>query len=68
MIELPLSTYYYRPTARQNAISDVEMVNVTGDIHEVILGYGYRRVTLAFKDRGNAINHKRVTRIMKEHS
>jgi putative transposase len=68
MIDLPRSTYYYRPTASQNAISDVELLNVIGDIHEVFPGYGYRRVTLALKDRGYIINHKRVTRIMKEHS
>lgn len=67
MIDLPRSTYYYRPSAAERQIDDLALVGLIDDIHDEFPGYGYRRVTLELKARGHVVNHKRVARIMKAH-
>ena len=67
MIDLPRSTYYYRPKPAIAALSDHELALLVEDIHDVFPGYGYRRITLELKARGHIVNHKRVSRIMREH-
>lgn len=63
------SSYYYKPvdkTAKERA--DRTLVK---KIEETILefpGYGYRRVTKHLKRAGQRVNHKRVLRLMREHS
>ncbi|WDZ97364.1 IS3 family transposase [Herbaspirillum sp. WKF16] len=67
MIDLPHSTYYYQPKPATAALSDHELAQLIGDIHDVFPGYGYRRITLELKARGHVVNHKRVARIVREH-
>jgi putative transposase len=68
VIDLPRSTYYYRPSAAQRQIDDLALVALINGIHDEFPGYGYRRVTLALQAAGHVINHKRIARVMKEHS
>jgi putative transposase len=68
VIDLPRSTYYYRPSAAERQIDDLALVALINDIHDAFPGYGYRRVTLALRAAGHVINHKRIARVMKEHS
>ena len=65
MIQMPRSTYYYRPTAQADVLSDERLAELIGEIHDEFEGYGYRRVTHELRRRGQAVNHKRVARVMK---
>lgn len=65
MIQIPRSTYYYRPAAQDTALSDDRLAELIGEIQEEFEGYGYRRVTHELHRRGHAVNHKRVARVMK---
>lgn len=65
MIEMPRSTYYYRPKAQAVGLNDERLVELIGDIQDELPGYGYRRVTHELRRRGHAVNHKRVARVMK---
>ena len=64
MIELPRSTFYYRPMATAPRIVDSRLVELIGDIQDDFPGYGYRRVTLELARRGIVVNHKRVNRVL----
>jgi putative transposase len=68
VIALPRSTYYYRPSSAERQIDDLALVALINDIHDEFPGYGYRRVTLALRAAGHIINHKRIARVMQEHS
>jgi putative transposase len=65
VIDLPKSTFYYRPTARTAKISDAELVSLIEDIQDQLPCYGYRRVTRELCRRGRLVNHKRVARVMR---
>ena len=67
MIELPRSTFYYRPTAPVEALGDERLIELIGDIQDELPGYGYRRVTRELQRRGHLVNHKRIARVMKAH-
>ncbi len=46
-----------------------ENVNLRDEIQEIALefpGYGYRRITAELQNRGYAVNHKRVLRLMRQ--
>jgi putative transposase len=66
MIDLARSTFYYRSTAHEAALSDDRLVDLIGDIRDEFPGYGYRRVTLELCHRGYRVNHKRIARVMRE--
>ena len=62
MIEMPRSTYYYKPQKR-----DPEAL--VGEIERIVVefsGYGYRRVTKELKRRGTRVNSKVIRRLMRE--
>jgi putative transposase len=64
-MQLSRRTYYHRPkaTACDQALLD--------RIEQICLEYpryGYRRVTHQLKREGLSINHKKVSRIMREHN
>jgi putative transposase len=65
VIELPRSTFYYRPITSPAEQSDGRLVELIGDIQDDFPGYGYRRVTHELRRRGLIVNHKRVARLMK---
>ena len=70
-MNIPRSTFYKRPdaaceTARERADGDLR-VRIE-DILAEFPAYGYRRVTHELGRRGLVVNHKRVSRIMREHA
>lgn len=67
MIELPRSTYYYRPSAVEPGLSDTSLVELIRQIQGELPGYGYRRVTHELRRQGHNVNHKRVARVMNAH-
>jgi putative transposase len=64
-MQIPRSTYYYRPTAQASALGDDRLVELIGEIQNEFEGYGYRRVAHELRRRGHAVNHKRVARVMR---
>jgi len=60
------SWYYRRPTHRPEA--DLALQDEIERIVTDCPAYGYRRVTRELERRGVLVNHKRVLRIMREHS
>jgi transposase InsO family protein len=62
------SWYYARPSATEKAKKDVELRDAIERIVLEFPGYGYRRVSVALRREGWAVNHKRVLRIMREES
>jgi len=67
VIDVPRSSYYYRPKSRPTEIADIALVELIGQIQDEFPGYGYRRVTRELGKRGQVVNHKRVSRVMKIH-
>ena len=64
MMELPRSTYYYRPRNRQEKLK--QDADLQDRIEQIVLdfpGYGYRRVTRQLQREGLRVNHKRVLRL-----
>lgn len=70
MLNLPLSSYYYKP--KELSILEAKGENDLQDhIEKIALEfprYGYRRITHQLKREGVIVNHKRVLRIMRESS
>ena len=67
MIELPRSTYYYRPRNREKKLK--QDADLRDRIEQIVLdfpGYGYRRITRQLHREGIRVNHKRVLRIMRQ--
>lgn len=68
--DLPKSSFYEWKN-KLNQINQEEKV-LTKEIKSIISesnnSYGYRRVTLALKNQGKNINHKKVLRIMRENN
>ncbi len=61
------STYYYYLIRMQKPDKyKVEKEEITAIYHENQGRYGYRRITLEMRNRGYVINHKTVTKLMKE--
>jgi len=67
VIDLPRSTFYYQPIASACDVPDARLVELIGNIQDDFPGYGYRRVTHELRRSGVALNHKRVSRVMKAH-
>jgi putative transposase len=64
-MEMPRSTYYYRSTAKAQALSDDRIAELIAGVQDELAGYGYRRVTHELRRRGHLVNHKRVARVMR---
>ncbi len=57
------SNVYYQPA------DEPDETLLANEIHEIWLEqtyYGYRKITVALRDRGYKINHKKVSRLMRE--
>ena len=67
-MSLAPSTYYYRATARsaEAGMTEARLVARIRTIGAEFPRYGYRRVTAQLKAEGERVNHKRVSRIMRE--
>lgn len=60
------STYFYTISKYNDIDKDDELKTLIKAIFEENKGrYGYRRVTLELKNRGQLVNHKKVKRLMK---
>jgi len=80
--QMPKSTYYYKSTGQRKGkapsqytlykcrrVSNTHVVRAIKKIlEEEFIDYGYHRTTEALKNIGYQINHKKVYRLMKEHS
>jgi putative transposase len=67
-MSLAPSSYYYRPKGRSPEAVAAE-ARLVARIHAICAEfprYGYRRVTAQLKAEGEQVNHKRVSRIMRE--
>jgi transposase InsO family protein len=62
-MKLPRRSYYYK--AKEQS-SDEALKTRIGDICLEFSGYGYRRVTRQLNREGLIVNHKKVSRIMRE--
>ena len=66
VLELSKSSYYYTVKTLEKDDEDIEIKERITSIYNENKGrYGYRRITLVLKNQGEAINHKRVKRLMK---
>ncbi|WP_267955151.1 IS3 family transposase [Cereibacter sphaeroides] len=63
-MNLPRSTYYYRPADKAGELTDTELTAIIEDIQDELPCYGYRRVTHELRRHGLVVNHKRVARVM----
>ena len=65
------STFYKRPNA-EHAVgrekADAELRVRIEDILAEFPAYGHRRVTHELRRRGLVVNHKRVSRVIREHA
>ena len=62
---------YYKWTCHQHSVpfSKNDEIDLRNEIQDIVLefpGYGYRRVTAELRNRGYAVNRKRVLRLMRE--
>ena len=67
VIDLPASTYHYYIAQKANDQKDHPLEQliqkIFNDSNET---YGYRRITLALRNLGYCVNHKRVQRLMQK--
>ena len=65
--QLPRATFYYHAKTlhKPDKYADVKTA-IASIYHENRGRYGYRRITLALRNRGIFLNHKTVQRLMKE--
>ena len=63
---LPRSTYYYQLKQLYGLGKDKELkIEIQAIYNDHKGNYGYRRITLELRNRGYAVNHKKVQRLMK---
>ena len=55
---------YYKPKKQMN--SDIVIMNEIRDIYQETPTYGYRRMTVALRERGFVVNHKKVFSLQKK--
>jgi putative transposase len=65
LMGLPRSSFYYRPEADQHGENGKLMRVIDEEFTEHPF-YGYRRMTVAINKRGYEVNHKRISRLMKQ--
>ena len=65
-LEIGRRTYYYSLKERRRDQSDKPIKDSILAIALEFQKYGYRRITAELHRRGNAVNHKKVLRIMRE--
>ena len=65
--QLPRATFYYHAKKLHKPDKDADVKTAIAAIYHENRGrYGYRRITLALRNRGIFLNHKTVQRLMKE--
>ena len=65
--QIPRATFYYHAGRLAEPDKYIRAKEEIADIYHENKGrYGYRRITMELQDRGYALNHKTVQRLMKE--
>ena len=67
MNEIARSSYYYKPHQAAGKLDDSELKSRIEVVVERCANYGYRRVCHKLRRQGLIVNHKRVSRVMREH-
>ena len=62
VLGIPRSGYYYRAAES----SDADLANIIYECWQETPIYGYRKITVALREQGLQVNHKRVQRLMQE--
>jgi putative transposase len=65
-MNLPRSSYYYRPKAPETSSEQRALTDRIEGIAEEFPRYGYRKVTAQLRREGLLVNHKKIQRIMRE--
>jgi len=65
-MNLPRSSYYYRPNGLETSSEQRALTDRIEKIAEEFPRYGYRKVTAQLRREGLLVNHKRIQRIMRE--
>lgn len=65
-MNLPRSSYYYRPKTPETSSEQRVLTDRIEGIAEEFPRYGYRKVTVQLRREGLLVNHKRIQRIMRE--
>ena len=67
VIDLPASTYHYYMAQKANDPKDHPLEQlIQKNFNDSNETYGYRRITLALRNLGYCVNHKRVQRLMQK--
>jgi len=62
-MKLARSTYYYRPRGASGTAVEKRIARLCAEFPR----YGYRRITAQLRSEGMQVNHKAVSRVMREH-
>jgi putative transposase len=65
-MNLPRSSYYYRPKSPEDSPEGQALIDRIEEIAEEFPRYGYRKVTAQLRREGLLVNHKKIQRIMRE--
>jgi putative transposase len=63
LLNVSRGSMYYKPKIQEN--NDAIVINELHEIYQETHSYGYRRMTIALRERGFLINHKRVRALQK---
>ena len=64
LLKVPRGSMYYKPKAIED--NAVDIMNEMREIYQKSPFYGYRRMTIALRERGFVVNHKRVFALQKK--
>ena len=58
LLDVPRGSMYYKPKPQEN--NDMVVINTMREVYQEVPSYGYRRMTVALRERGFVVNHKKV--------
>lgn len=65
LLNVSRGSMYYKPIISDNN-DEITIINELFDIYRQACSYGYRRMTVALRERGLVVNHKRVLSLQKK--
>jgi putative transposase len=65
LLNVPRSSMYYKPKPQQDDDRDALIMNELRTIYDENPCYGYRKMTVALRELGMCINHKKVQNMLK---
>lgn len=63
LLNVSRGSMYYKPKSSEH--NDAVIMNELREIYQKVPSYGYRRMTVALRERGFLVNHKKVLRLQK---